>query len=80
VAKKRRRQNEERLAVTVRHIACADSDVRVARAIDILLRSASVDTAQPEESDSQKEKHPRHAPARDGPTGDGDQGSSCVPD
>jgi hypothetical protein len=79
MARKQRRQNEH-LAVTVRHVACADGDARIARAIDILLRSAWRDTALPEESDSEKEKRPRHAPAQDGLTNGGDEGSSCVPD
>jgi hypothetical protein len=79
MAKKQRRQNEH-LAVTVRHVACADGDARIARAIDILLRSASMDTALPEESDSEKEKRPRHVPAPNGLTNGGDEGNSCVPD
>ena len=79
MAKKQRRQNEH-LAVTVCHVACANGDARIARAIDILLRSASIDAALPEESNSEKERCPRHAPAQDGLTIGNEEGSSCVPD
>lgn len=56
MTKKQRRESEERMAVSVRHVACADGDARLSRAIDILLRLAARDAAQAEQGNTEKEK------------------------
>ena len=50
--------------VEVRYVPTPDADLRLSRAIDILLRSAARDAARSEKRANDKKKHPLgHAPA-----------------
>ena len=50
--------------VGVRYVPTLDADLRLSRAIDILLRSAARDAARSEKRANAKKKHPLgHAPA-----------------
>jgi len=75
VAKKQHRQNDTRIAVSLRYVPAPDSDGRLYRTIEILLRAAARNTSQSKESANAKEKEPPQALEKDAPNG-GDR-SEC---
>ena len=51
MAKKQTRENKKRLVVSIRHVAAPEADVRLSRAIQILLMAAR-NNSQPTEKES----------------------------
>jgi len=65
VPKTRGKQNQKRLVVSIRPIATIDSDTRVSRAIDILLKAAAEANSQSKDTSNGKKRPHGQAPAKD---------------
>ena len=64
--KKRGKQNQKHPVVSIRPVATADSDARLSRAVDILLKAAVEANSQSKDtSNSKKETLHGQAPAED---------------
>lgn len=75
MVKKQGEQNQ-RLAVNVRHVTASDADARLSRVIDILLGSAAKQTKGPKESPNTKEEEPPGQTAFEGGPNGGTENSS----
>jgi hypothetical protein len=75
---KRQRRKFNFEGVKLRHVVVPDADIRLSRAIDILLRSAARKAAASEESINAKkeEEPPRESPAEDTLTGGDEESNS----
>ena len=49
MAKKQTRENKKRLVVSIRHVAAPEADVRLSRALGILLKAAARDSTKSED-------------------------------
>jgi len=65
VPKTRGKQNQKRPVVSIRPIATIDSDTRVSRAIDILLKAAAEANSQSKDTSNGKKTPHGQAPAED---------------
>ena len=63
--KTRGKQNQKRPVVSIRPIATIDSDTRVSRAIDILLKAAAEANSQSKDTSNGKKTPHGQAPAED---------------
>lgn len=71
MAKKRSKQNQKSLSVSIHYVPIPQADDKLSRAIDILLRAAARDSSQAEDSpDADKEKPPTRGTRQD--AGDGE--------
>ena len=74
MAKKQGTRNQKSLVVSIRHMVTTDSNGRLSRTIDILLRAAARGASQSKGNPGAKREEPlRQDPATDDPTG----GNEC---